>query len=59
MSRLLEVLGTPGSPVPAAELAEAAAAHLPVLVRGVSGPSMSVEGVRARIAIGATDVFDP
>ncbi|MEU8192502.1 hypothetical protein AB0C10_01815 [Microbispora amethystogenes] len=50
---------TPGSPVPTAELVEAVAAQRPVLVRGVSGQSMSVEGVRARIARGTTDVFDP
>ncbi|WP_285781500.1 hypothetical protein [Microbispora sp. NBRC 16548] len=56
---LLEVFETPGSQVLAAELVEAAAAHWPVLVRGASGQSMTVEDVRARIAMGAIDVFDP
>ncbi|WP_182908306.1 hypothetical protein [Microbispora sp. H13382] len=56
---LLEVFEAPGSQALAAELVEAAAAHWPVLVRGVSGQSMTVDDVRARIAMGALDVFDP
>ncbi|WP_149260861.1 hypothetical protein [Actinomadura sp. K4S16] len=55
----LEVFDTAESQTLAAELVEAAAAHWPVLVRGVSGQVMTVGDVRDRVAAGAVDVLDP
>ncbi|WP_067449873.1 hypothetical protein [Actinomadura macra] len=58
-SVVLEIFEGAGSQFLAAELVEAAAAHWPLMVRGGSGQAMTVDDVRARVAMGATDVFDP
>ncbi|WP_141580015.1 hypothetical protein [Actinomadura sp. WMMA1423] len=56
---IVEVFEAAGSQLLAAELVEAAAAHWPLLVRGFSGQVLSVDDVRARVATGTQDVFDP
>ncbi|MEU8118442.1 hypothetical protein AB0C21_07005 [Spirillospora sp. NPDC049024] len=56
---VVEIFEAAGSQPLAAELVEAAAAHWPVLVRGFSGRLMTVDDVRARVAAGAHDIFDP
>ncbi|QXJ23326.1 hypothetical protein AGRA3207_004467 [Actinomadura graeca] len=56
---VLEIFeGTP-SQLLAAELVEAAAEHWPLMVRGGSGQAMTADDVRARVAMGAADIFDP
>jgi len=55
----LEIVEGTASQLLAAELVEAAAAHWPLMVRGGSGQAMTVDDVRARVAMGATDIFDP
>ncbi|MEU8302720.1 hypothetical protein AB0C84_04100 [Actinomadura sp. NPDC048955] len=56
---VLEVFEADGSQLLAVELVEAAAVHWPLLVQGFREQLMTVDDVRARVAMDADDVFDP